>query len=102
MFVGVSLQAVTADAANGGWEYEPYRIRALLAIDLPGGLTQQLGQELPSYLQHRVEAALFPLWNFEIRLTAGAERTFLQDALAADYEAIPNLPPIAINSYCFL
>jgi hypothetical protein len=61
-------------AADGGWEYQPYRVQALLAIDVPGGLTEIWTIELPAYLQQRADIALAPLWLVEFKLAAGAER----------------------------
>lgn len=64
----------TANAENGGWEFQPYRIHTLLAIDVPGGLTEQWSKEVPLYLQRRVDAALAPAWVFDVHLATGAER----------------------------
>jgi hypothetical protein len=58
-------------ADDRGWEYRPYRIQAILAIDSPGGLSQQLANELPRYLQRRVHAAIGPLWSFDVELATG-------------------------------
>jgi hypothetical protein len=61
-------------AENGGWDFEPYRIRAVLAIDAPGGLTEHWSGELPAYLHRRVDSALAPGWIFDLQLATGAER----------------------------
>ena len=79
----------TAHAINGGWEYQPYRIHAMLALDLPGGLADQLSAELPAYLQRRAAAALTPAWALDVQLAAGAERAAVFSTLAAASDAKP-------------
>jgi hypothetical protein len=61
-------------AESGGWEYQPYRVRALIAIDCPGALNEQLQRELPTYLQSRSVAVLYPLWQIEFEAADGPER----------------------------
>lgn len=67
-------QASRAAAEQRGWEFEPYRIQAVLAIDVPGGLAEQLADELPPYVRRRVAAAIGPVWSFELQLATGALR----------------------------
>jgi hypothetical protein len=64
-----------AKAAFGGWEYQPYRIHARLAIDARGGYAEQWAAELPSYLRNRVDTSFAPLWKFDVELAAGAARS---------------------------
>ncbi len=63
-----------AHAQSLGWDYQPYRIRALVALDLPGGVAQQLTDELPTFLQRRVDASIGPVWSFNVELATGAMR----------------------------
>jgi hypothetical protein len=87
-----SLARSTA-AAEGGWEYQPYRIRAILAIDAPGGVAEELSTELPTYLQRRVDAALTPVWIFDVQLAAGTERDQVFTTIETATDAKPtNLP----------
>jgi hypothetical protein len=87
MLVGAAL------AVDGGWEYQPYRVHALLAIDAPGGLTERLATKLPEYLVQRVDASLAPAWIFDVQLAAGAERAQLWSTLESQSAAKPtNLP----------
>ena len=82
-----------AFAVDGGWEYQPYRIQAMLAIDAPGGLAKRLSVELPEYLAQRVDASLAPVWIFDVQVAAGAERAQVIDALESQSSAKPaNLP----------
>ena len=68
-----------ANAQSPGWDYQPYRIRAVVALDLPGGIAEQTANALPIYLQRRVVAAIGPVWSFNVELATGAvESTFLQ------------------------
>lgn len=67
--------APRAFADNGGWDYQPYRIQAIVAMDLPGGVDDLLRQELSTYLRQRVDSALAPLWQFDIEVAAGVEQT---------------------------
>jgi hypothetical protein len=84
----LALASLTPSAlgADGGWEYQPYRIHAVLAIDAPGGFAEQLSSELPEYLQRRVDAALAPAWNFDVALASGTERTQVLKTLALSVE----------------
>ncbi|MEX0610985.1 MAG: hypothetical protein WD738_23990 [Pirellulales bacterium] len=81
--------ASASAAADLGWDYQPYRIRAVLAIDAPGGLSQQLADELPQYLKGRVHAAIGPLWSFDIDVATGAAR----GRLLAEMDARHDKPP---------
>ncbi len=89
LIVALSWAPPTAHAIYGGWDYQPYRIRAVLALDLPGGLSDQLSTELPAYLQRRVDAALAPTWVFDIQLAAGAERPAVFSTLTETSGAEP-------------
>lgn len=80
---------LTASADEGGWEYQPYRIHALLAIEAPGGMAERLAEELPLYLTRRVEAAIMPYWSFDVALAAGTDR----NRVFADIGAGPGAPP---------
>lgn len=75
-------------AADRGWEYRPYQIRVILAIDVPGGLSAQLAVELPRYLERRAFAAVGPVWSLEAELATGAmRRRVLSEAIdSADIE----------------
>jgi hypothetical protein len=75
--------ATAAAAQDRGWEYAPYRIRAMLSIDAPGGLADRLAIELPEYLSRRVTATVGPAWAFEVQLTSGVSR----HAVLVDIEA---------------
>lgn len=68
-------------AADGGWEYQPNRIRVLIAVDVPGGLEEELGAELPSYVQQRAAAATEPAWQLDANLASGALRAAIVDSL---------------------
>jgi hypothetical protein len=86
--------APSAPAADDrGWEFQPYRIRAVLAIDAPGGVSQQLAEELPRYLMRRADAAIGLLWSFEIELAQGELRHRLfSDVAASGIEPPDDLP----------
>jgi hypothetical protein len=85
--------ASNAQAAMGGWDYQPDRIHALLVIDVPGGLAEQWTVELPEYLERRVATALAPVWEFDIKLAAGAERAQVLNNLRAAEPAKPSDMP---------
>ncbi len=85
----LTLPPQIARAENGGWEYQPYRIQAILALDLPGGLFEPLQKELPRYIEQRATAALSPIWTFNIKLATGAELPQVLDAIQADNPAKP-------------
>lgn len=90
-----AIAALTSNAfaVEGGWEYQPYRIQAILAIDAPGGLSERLSTELPEYLEQRVEAALAPAWIFDVQVATGAERAQIVDTLESQSATKPaNMP----------
>jgi hypothetical protein len=63
-----------ASAQDRGWEFAPYRIRVLLAIDVAGGLAERLSVELPKYLARRVTATVGPAWAIEVQVADGVSR----------------------------
>lgn len=69
--LGVTIQATAAEVE---WSRRPYRIQALLAIDAPGELAEQLAVALPTYLAERAEAAVGPVWGLETKVASGAVR----------------------------
>jgi hypothetical protein len=82
-----------AAAGFGGWEFQPYRIHALLALDVPGGLAEELSGELPVYLRNRAGCAFAPLWVFDIELATGAARAkVFRDVEEAGPEKPTDLP----------
>lgn len=94
VFVDFALLLVVssiAKAEGGGWEYQPYHVRALIAIDCPGGLDEQLQRDLPNYLQSRSIAILYPLWQLEFEAAQCAERQYALSTVANS--AIPTTPP---------
>jgi hypothetical protein len=68
----ISVFARVAGAAFGGWEYQPYRVHARLAIDVEGGQSEQWAAELPAYLQNRVHTSFAPIWIVDVELATGA------------------------------
>jgi hypothetical protein len=69
------LQAASTSLADErGWDLEPYRIRAVVAIDVAGGLAEHLARELPRYLRQRVNAAIGPAWSFDVEIADGVLR----------------------------
>lgn len=68
------LRAAVCLANGRGWELEPYRIRALLAVDAGGGLSDRLATELSNYLRQRVEAAVGPAWSLQVEVASGVDR----------------------------
>jgi hypothetical protein len=94
LFALLGISAITAQpsrvcAEEGGWEYQPYRVQALLAIDAPGGLTENWAVELPTYLQQRADIALAPLWRVDLKLATGVKRRHVFDNLAATKPPLP-------------
>ncbi len=85
----LSSSTSTSRAQNGGWQLQPYRIHAVLAIDVPGGLAELWEVELPRYLQQRVDSALAPGWIFDVQLATGAERANVIGNLASTTDAKP-------------
>jgi hypothetical protein len=75
---------VVSDAAadDRGWDYQPYRIHAVLAVDAPSGQSQEIAVELPKYLQRRVHVAIGPLWSLDIELATGSMRHRIFSAVA--------------------
>src|SRR4051812_14197922 len=63
-----------AQAKNGGWDLEPYHVQISIAIDVPGGLAEQLVKDLPRYIDRRVEASLTPAWSCGVQVATDLER----------------------------
>jgi hypothetical protein len=70
-------------ADDRGWDYEPYRVKAIIALDVPGGLAERLSSELPRHLRERVDAAIGPAWAFDAELAAGVTRQSILSNLSA-------------------
>lgn len=81
----------SALAADGGWEYQPYRIRVLIAVDAPGGLAEELSAELPAYIQRQAAAASGPSWQLDAGLANGAVRAAIINSF--DQETDFAMPP---------
>jgi hypothetical protein len=79
-------------AKNGGWDLEPYHVQIDIAIDAGGGLAEQLANDLPPYLQRRIEASLFPAWICDVHIATGMERANILTAIAASDPAPPDVP----------
>lgn len=87
--------ALTAPALpkEGGWELEKYRVQITVVLDLPGGLSERLADELPRYLRNRIDSALAPGWSGDVRIATGADRPAVLAALHTAEPAAPKLPP---------
>src|SRR6476660_2914606 len=81
-----------AHAKNGGWDLEPYHIQITIAIDAPGGLAEQLANELPRYLQRRIHASLAPAGACDVHIATGVDRAKVLTAIAASDPAPPEMP----------
>lgn len=79
-------------AKNGGWDLEPYHIQIKIALDAPGGLAEQLANELPRYLQRRIDASLAPAWTCDARIATGLERAKILTTIAASDPPPAELP----------
>jgi hypothetical protein len=83
---------LTSQAKNGGWDLDPYHVQIAIAIDAPGGLAEQLANELPRYLQRRIEASLAPAWTCDAHIATGAERAKILTTIAAEDPPPADLP----------
>jgi hypothetical protein len=81
-----------AQAKNGGWDLEPYHIQITIAIDVPGGLAEQLSADLPRYLQRRIEASLSPAWTCDVQIASGPKRANILTTIVASDPPPPDLP----------
>jgi hypothetical protein len=61
-------------AQSPGWEYQPYRVHCIIALDLPGGVGDQITAALPTYLNRRAVAAIGPLWSLKVEIATGPMR----------------------------
>ncbi len=85
----IAFPAPRAAAQTLGWNYQPYRIHTLVALDLPGGVAQQMTDVLPTYLQRRVNASIGNLWSFNVELTGGVMR----QRILSQISTLPDKPP---------
>src|SRR5688572_16470329 len=61
-------------AQSPGWEYQPYRVHCIVALDVPGGVSEQLTAMLPTYLNRRATAAIGSLWLLNVEVATGVAR----------------------------
>jgi hypothetical protein len=89
--IAMAVLWLATDVARGddrGWDFQPYRIKAVIALDVTGGLAEKLARELPRHLRERAEGAVGPLWSFEAQLASGVLRhSVLSDLRKADSAA---------------
>jgi hypothetical protein len=81
-----------SQSKEGGWDLEPYHIKITIAIDAPGGLAEQLTDELPRYLQRRIEASLTPAWVCDVSIASGQERAKILATIGAAEPSPVELP----------
>jgi hypothetical protein len=67
-------------------------VRAVVALDVPGGISEQLAGSLPTYLERRVTAAIGPVWTFKVDLATGA----LRHRVLTEVDAQAEKPPVDI------
>jgi hypothetical protein len=87
-----ALSPIASTAEPLGWNYQPYRIHTIVALDLPGGVAQQMGNTLPKYLERRVVAGVGPLWSIHVELATGDMRHRLMSQLTA----VSTTPPAEV------
>src|SRR5262245_21292651 len=95
VIIALAVGSTTCLAVDGGWDYQPYRVQAILTIDAPGGMAEQLAAELPEYLRQRVDSSLVPLWSFDLQLAAGVERSQVLGLLQSSPD---NKPPKLLST----
>lgn len=89
ILLDATLPASLAAAQSPGWDHQPYRIRAVVGMDLPSGAAEQVCAELGVYLERRVIAAIGPLWSFDAELASGLMRR----RILTDMESFNASPP---------
>jgi hypothetical protein len=85
----LSMPPITARADDRGWDFQPYRIKAVVALDVSGGLAEALAAQLPRYLRERTEAAIGPLWSIDVELATGVLRQLALSNLRTAGDASP-------------
>jgi hypothetical protein len=89
-----AFSAAEVSGQDRGWEFEPYRIHAIVALDVPGGAAAQLVRELPQYLQRRANAAIGSAWSFQPKIADGALRQLVLSRIdAVDGPNANEFPP---------
>jgi hypothetical protein len=80
-------------AEQAYWELAPYRIQALIAIDVPTGLAEQFATDLPGYLLDRARTTFGPAWQLDAQIASGSVRQQLLRHMASPAEAdLPEIP----------
>jgi hypothetical protein len=75
------------------WDHQPYKVHAMVALDLPGGISEQMTNEIPAYLERRVDAAIGRIWSFDVKLAGGAMRArILRDLSSLQNADLKDLP----------
>jgi hypothetical protein len=73
-----------AAAEEAFWSSKPYQIYAVLALDLPGGNSQDLAVSLVSFLEDRAQGVAGPAWIFKAQTATGALRPQVVKLLAME------------------
>jgi hypothetical protein len=76
-------------AQSPGWEYQPYRVHCIIALDVPGGVNEQITAMLPTYLNRRATAAIGPLWLLNVEVATGVARRRILSGI----DTISDVPP---------
>jgi len=78
-----NASAADASPDGRGWEFEPYRIEVVIAIDAPGSLASWLAAELPLHLNRRATAAVGPAWELNVQIADAVQRQIMLSDIAA-------------------
>lgn len=90
--LAVCCAAAVGQAASvpDDWELRPYRIQVLIALDVPGSLSEQLAAELPKYLVDRADSAIGAAWVLKVEIANGPVRhRLLSDMDTLTVEQLP-------------
>lgn len=65
--VGVCLAALPPSLGQAAWEYRPYRVRVLLAVDRPSPRLAGIAEELAAWLPARSGVVLSAVWQIQVQ-----------------------------------
>jgi hypothetical protein len=88
----LAMLAQPGNAQELGWGYRQYKIRALIALDLPGDVEERVAIELPAYLRRRAEATMGQIWSVDIEFAIAAARQQILSRLSTSQEPLADLP----------
>ena len=83
LFVLTNRAQIAPAAPVHHWQYAPYRVAVLVAVDGTGQLQGTLEAELTRYIERRIDACIGAVWEYDLQLATGSLRYAMATAIEA-------------------